>query len=82
MQDDTSPAAILLITDSLSRIIGFGSVGAVWSSGIAGLGAKWRESQVRRVHERWSKREKFVVKDKYSKARLHQAGEGGSQVVK
>ena len=48
---DTSPAAILLITDSLSLIICFGSARAsdeaTWSAGIVNLGAKWRKPRVR-----------------------------------
>ena len=60
----TSPAAILLITDSLSLIIGFGSTRAsneaTWSGGIANVGAKWRELRVRR-DVRWSNREKSTL---------------------
>lgn len=60
-QNGTSPAAILLITDSLSRIIGLGSAGVIWSSCMVVLSVKWRKLRDRCAYERWSKREKFVL---------------------
>ena len=86
MSGSTSPAAILLITDSFSRVIGFGSEGAFevvdWSSGITN-----HRGQVAKTTGQARVRDGATVRDSYlrmsrEQSDLRQVGESEGQVVK
>ena len=86
MSGSTSPAAILLITDSFSRIIGFGSEGAsevaAWSSGITNFRGK-----VAKATRQARPRDGVTVRDSClrmnrEQSDLRQVGESEGQVVK